>query len=112
MVGFGCDSDGEISIDMRDLLIKLSEAQRLNLLFVKPLIPAFGSSKSPVAIHIAAQRQALAAVGEGLDLPSKRKILKATKTLEKRAAHPPSAARIVRRACAMKNLAFYKGANF
>ena len=58
MVGFGCDSDGEISIDMRDLLIKLPEAQRLNPLFIKPLIPAFGSSKSQVAIATAAERLA------------------------------------------------------
>ena len=48
-------------------------------------------------IHeVVAQRLALAAVGGRVDKPSKRKKLKARKTPKKRAAYPPSAARIVR----------------
>jgi hypothetical protein len=40
-------------------------------------------------------RLALAAAGRRVDSLSKRKKLKARKTLKKRAAHPPSAARFV-----------------
>jgi len=39
--------------------------------------------------------RALAAVGAGVESLSKRKRLKATKKAKKRAAHPPSAARLV-----------------
>jgi hypothetical protein len=48
MVGFGCESDGEISIDICYLLVNLPKTQRLNHLFIKPLIIAFGYSKSPI----------------------------------------------------------------
>ena len=50
-----------------------------------------------IPVEPAAQRLALAAVGEGVDSTTKRKKLKARKTLKKRAAHPPSAARCVGR---------------
>jgi hypothetical protein len=52
----GCDTDGEISIDIRNLLIILDVAQKFTLLLIKlPLIP-FDYSKSEVVIGAAAQR--------------------------------------------------------
>jgi len=50
-----------------------------------------------LGVKRAAQRLALAAVGESVESPSKREKSKASKTAKKRAAHPPSAARIVGR---------------
>jgi hypothetical protein len=46
-------------------------------------------------VMLYSQRLALAAVDWSVDSPSKRKKLKATQKLKKRAAHPSSAARIV-----------------
>jgi len=48
-------------------------------------------------VPIAAERLALAAMGWSGGSPSKRERLQAAKTLEKRAAHPSSAARLVGR---------------
>jgi hypothetical protein len=48
-------------------------------------------------VRFSTQRPALAAVGGRVDAPSKRKKPKAKKTLKKRAAYPPSAARRVGR---------------
>jgi hypothetical protein len=49
----------------------------------------------PTVFLLGAQRLALPAWGGRVDKPSKRKQLKATKTLKKRGAYPKSGARIV-----------------
>jgi hypothetical protein len=46
-----------------------------------------------IGMKVAAERFALAVVGERVDSPSKRKKLKARKMLKKRGAYPPSGAR-------------------